>query len=229
MLYRCKLDTNFITNTLLLRNSYYEDTSNSPVETGLFWLSSRYYSPELCRIISPDDVSYLNPNSVNGLNLYCYCGNDPINYYDPSGHFAVSALIVTLSLLLATMISAAVVAVKDDNTNILGSYKGFSGPELSFSDKLRLSLISCDTYLAKKESNNRDSLNGYTYFKFLNAGLNIGFTKKNKNKEKNKLLDYDLRIFEFGYTNDYFSISLAPGLDPIDVSLDLENIFKLLF
>lgn len=148
---------------------------------------------------------------------------------DSSGHFAVSVLTVTLSLLLATMISAAVVAVNDDNTNILGPYKGFSGPELSFSDELRLSLISCYTYLAKKESKNRDSLNGYTYFKFLNAGLNIGFTKENKNKEKNKLLDFDLSILEFGYSNDYFSISIAFGLDPIDVSLDLENIFKLLF
>ena len=63
----------------------------------------------------------------------------------------------------------------------------------------------------------------------MNAGLNIGFTKENKNKEKNKLLDFNLSIFEFGYSNDYFSISLSFGLDPIDVSLDLVNIFKLLF
>ena len=53
----------------------------------MFWLSSRYYSPELCRFISPDDVEYLDPESVNGLNLYCYCLNNPISYYDPSGHW----------------------------------------------------------------------------------------------------------------------------------------------
>ena len=58
----------------------FEDTRESPVETGLFWLSSRYYSPELCRFISPDDVEYLDPESVNGLNLYCYCMNNPVNY-----------------------------------------------------------------------------------------------------------------------------------------------------
>ena len=63
------------------------DTRNSPVETSLFWLSSRYYLPELCRFISPDDVEYLDPESVNGLNLYCYCFNDPVNYIDPDGHF----------------------------------------------------------------------------------------------------------------------------------------------
>ena len=42
----------------------------------------------LCRWISPDDISYLDPSSVNGLNLYCYCFNNPINYIDPSGHIA---------------------------------------------------------------------------------------------------------------------------------------------
>ena len=62
---------------------------DSPVETGLFWLSSRYYSPELCRFISPDDVGYLDPASISGLNLYAYCMNDPINYVDPTGHFAI--------------------------------------------------------------------------------------------------------------------------------------------
>ena len=67
----------------------YEDTRNSPVETQLYWVFSRYYSPELCRFISPDDVEYLNPENINGLNLYCYCLNDPIMYLDPSGHFVI--------------------------------------------------------------------------------------------------------------------------------------------
>ena len=75
-----------------------EDTRESPVETGWFWLSSRYYSPELCRFISPDDIEYLDPESVNGLNLYCYCANDPINHVDPSGHFTIAALIISFAV-----------------------------------------------------------------------------------------------------------------------------------
>lgn len=31
-------------------------------------------------------MAYLEPNSVNGLNLYAYCGNDPVDYSDASGH-----------------------------------------------------------------------------------------------------------------------------------------------
>jgi RHS repeat-associated protein len=52
---------------------YYYD-----VETQLFYCNSRYYSPELCRFISPDSIEYLDPQSINGLNLYCYCINNPV-------------------------------------------------------------------------------------------------------------------------------------------------------
>ena len=49
-------------------------------------MGHRYYSPELCRFIQADDIEYLDPSSINGLNLYCYCFNNPIMYVDPTGH-----------------------------------------------------------------------------------------------------------------------------------------------
>ena len=68
-------------NPFMYKGYYYDR------ETNLFLVSSRYYSPELCRWISPDDIEYLDPESVNGLNLYCYCFNNPIMYKDSSGHY----------------------------------------------------------------------------------------------------------------------------------------------
>ncbi|MBQ9108384.1 MAG: RHS repeat-associated core domain-containing protein [Clostridia bacterium] len=55
-------------------------------ETGFYWVQTRYYNPEWCRWISPDSLSYINPETAHGLNLYAYCGNDPVNFTDPSGH-----------------------------------------------------------------------------------------------------------------------------------------------
>ena len=75
-----KASTLGVINSMLYKGYYYD------VETQLIYCNSRYYSPELCRWISPDSIEYLDPESINGLNLYAYCGNDPINRYDPTGH-----------------------------------------------------------------------------------------------------------------------------------------------
>ena len=68
-------------------------------ETGFYWVQTRYYNPDWCRWISPDNVGYLDPETPHGINLYIYCGSDPINYVDPSGHLGVflTALVATLA------------------------------------------------------------------------------------------------------------------------------------
>ena len=60
--------------------SYYLDT-----ETGFYFLKTRYYDPKIGRFLTIDDLSYLDPDNINGLNLYAYCGNNPVNRIDPLG------------------------------------------------------------------------------------------------------------------------------------------------
>ena len=31
-------------------------------------------------------ISYLDPETIGGLNLYAYCLNNPVMYVDPTGH-----------------------------------------------------------------------------------------------------------------------------------------------
>lgn len=49
-------------------------------------MGHRYYNPEWCRWLTPDDVEYLDASSINGLNLYAYCANNPVMNIDPDGH-----------------------------------------------------------------------------------------------------------------------------------------------
>lgn len=74
-------DSNITNINPFIYKSYYYDK-----ETSLYYITSRYYDPEIGRFISPDSVDYLDPTTINGLNLYAYCGNDPVNRVDPTGH-----------------------------------------------------------------------------------------------------------------------------------------------
>ncbi|SDB09431.1 insecticidal toxin complex protein TccC [Pseudomonas sp. NFACC23-1] len=48
--------------------------------SGLYYYGHRYYAPWLQRWISPDPAG-----AVDGLNLYCMVGNNPMRFTDPSG------------------------------------------------------------------------------------------------------------------------------------------------
>jgi|GEM_PF-6408863 len=53
-------------------------------ELDLFYLQSRYYDPSLRRFISAD-VFMDTGVGILGTNMYIYCNNDPVNFYDPTG------------------------------------------------------------------------------------------------------------------------------------------------
>ena len=52
----------------------------------MYYLNSRYYDPETGRFVNADDISFLDPESINGLNLYAYCGDNPVMKIDLTGH-----------------------------------------------------------------------------------------------------------------------------------------------
>ena len=67
-------------NPFRYRGYYYD------AETGLYFLKTRYYDPEVGRFLNMDSVRYADSKSVNGINLYAYCINNPVNFSDPTGH-----------------------------------------------------------------------------------------------------------------------------------------------
>ena len=98
------ISTSFIGNINPIRyRGYYYDA-----ETGLYFLQSRYYDPQTGRFISMDDISYLDPETIGGANLYAYCGNNPIMRIDPNGtkHEWVGYVLSGLEIVLGVVFIA---------------------------------------------------------------------------------------------------------------------------
>lgn len=82
-------------------------------DTGMYYLQSRYYDPEVGRFINADDTEILNltQGTVNGANLFAYCNNDPVQNEDPSGEIAANIISGLVTAFVSTLIDVGVKAL----------------------------------------------------------------------------------------------------------------------
>ena len=104
----CEVEMN--TNGIAEKNpiryrGYYYDT-----ETSLYYLKTRYYDPEVGRFMTIDGIEYLDPETINGLNLYAYCGNNPVMNIDPEGKAFLTIFLITL--VAGVVIGGTIAGVK---------------------------------------------------------------------------------------------------------------------
>ena len=113
-------------NPFRYRGYYYD------AETGFYYVSSRYYDPEIGRFINADDTIYLGADStLLSYNLFTYCKNNPIMYSDHNGHapewwqWAISgAMVVAGVTLVATGVGgiAGGALICAGTNSMIGSY-----------------------------------------------------------------------------------------------------------
>lgn len=51
----------------------------------MYYCHTRYYVPEWCRWLNADHPAFLKFDSLQGLNIFAYCGNNPIINIDDTG------------------------------------------------------------------------------------------------------------------------------------------------
>ena len=67
-------------NPFRYKGYYYDE------ESKMYYCKTRYYVPEWCRWLNTDSPLFLDFNNIQSTNLFSYCGNDPVNNVDPTGH-----------------------------------------------------------------------------------------------------------------------------------------------
>ena len=113
--------------------SYYFDQ-----DLGIYYLRSRWYSPELRRFLSPDSPKALLQQASKSellLNRYSYCANNPIAYTDSTGKCAAVATLIVVTpvcpwlvpFLAAVLVVVAVVVIAEAVVEAVESAQNTSG------------------------------------------------------------------------------------------------------
>ena len=112
----------------VINNPYQYNAEYTDSSTGLQYLRARYYNSGTGSFIT-EDTELGSIEKPITRNLYIYCGNNPLNYTDPSGHNwfknAVNSVKRTASNVVNTVKSGYNTAKNWANTHIVQPVKSF--------------------------------------------------------------------------------------------------------
>ena len=100
-------------------------------ETGFYYVSSRYYDPEVGRFLNADSGISGVGGDIRGYNLYSYCMNNPVNMTDPDGNWPTTILdtvnsvnnvvnkVVGKTNIVTSSVNSSIRTAKNDKSNSL--------------------------------------------------------------------------------------------------------------
>ena len=128
-------------NRIRYRGYYYD------VETGFYYVSSRYYDPEVGRFLNADDTDILEVQSdLYDKNLYAYCDNNPVMRKDTTGEVWDTALDIAF-------IAGDIASIIANPTNVVGYAElaadvvGLAVPGLTGGGKIVRAVMNSDNVL----------------------------------------------------------------------------------
>ena len=83
----------------------------------------------------------ITSSDLMGLNLFAYCGNNPVNRVDPSGQFGISIIIkvAVIVVAVAALVASVVCKVKEDK-RVLKELDSLPEPTADITESFRETL-----------------------------------------------------------------------------------------
>lgn len=129
-------DTSEINRFIAFKNPFRYRSYYFDFETGLYYLNSRYYDPQIGRFVNADTLSALDVNSLslNGMNLFAYALNNPLAFVDHTGTipFANSVIQNLVNGTIWELVPDSTWASLLGNISITQTTEIFSSDELGF-------------------------------------------------------------------------------------------------
>jgi hypothetical protein len=175
----------------------------------LYYLQSRYYSPDWGRFINADGLVG-ETGDLLSANMFAYCKNNPVNLVDPNGEspfgwFLAAAAFVTVSVVTCGVADIALVGISAEIAVGLGITDG--GAALGESI---IGLASIYLSVTNKSSSSGGGTGG---------GGNTNSTNNNDNNNNKNNKDSDYRTYDpkqiekkYGLKKNQFHLEVKPAI-----------------
>lgn len=160
------------TNSIGYKNPYRYRGYRYDNETGLYYLQSRYYDPEIGRFISADDL-LATSCGVLEHNMYAYCNNNPINQMDSSGDISIAivGLVIGIAALVISSFNSS------SNTGVVSSLvEGVGSVASSVTSGVKNAVSTVKAKTRKKRDKNKRENMIYTLIDKKGTVIYVGRT-----------------------------------------------------